>query len=108
MILFCENGLAHLCLVIRNSHRFCGSILCSKYESKRDEFKLCDRCRFRVYCGRECQTIHWKLAHKGACAEEKKAADSRLGMLLVPLFICHIINRITILLIMLYSKIDWL
>jgi hypothetical protein len=52
--------------------RFCLSMLCWSFERKAAEYKACQRCKFRIYCGRGCQVSAWtQLGHKKLCLKEK-------------------------------------
>lgn len=56
----------------------CGNPLCTQSEEKLNQFKACASCRFRQYCSRECQVVHWKTSHKAGCAAEKAIKESSL------------------------------
>jgi hypothetical protein len=40
---------------------------CSAMETHADGFKRCGGCRKPVYCGAECQRLHWRAGHKLQC-----------------------------------------
>lgn len=43
---------------------------CSRRETRASEFKLCAKCRFNVYCSKECQVDDWKIGgHKSLCVQ---------------------------------------
>ncbi|KAL7528214.1 hypothetical protein ACHAXR_002329, partial [Thalassiosira sp. AJA248-18] len=47
------------------SKQFCGH--CLGTASAGSAMKRCSRCRTAAYCGKVCQTIHWKKGHKLEC-----------------------------------------
>jgi hypothetical protein len=72
--------------VIDPNMKECGN--CSVQETMK--FKVCGRCKAMWYCGRECQSAHWKSSHKKLCIliEERKVpqqqyVDNRMGRLLI-------------------------
>jgi len=40
---------------------------CGKLERRPGEFSQCSRCKKTKYCGKDCQTKHWKAGHKKEC-----------------------------------------
>ena len=44
---------------------------CQKEELVTREYKCCTRCKVACYCGKECQTAHWKAGHKQQCEKPK-------------------------------------
>jgi hypothetical protein len=40
---------------------------CGAMETRADGFKRCGGCRKPVYCGAECQRLHWRAGHKIQC-----------------------------------------
>ena len=64
-----------------NPDNFISKEHCSYCRKKSDSLKSCSNCRQTVYCGRECQRSHWKVAHRFDCprlqaAEKEKAKCS--------------------------------
>jgi len=47
--------------------RRCGNSLCVKVETRRKEFKVCNRCKKIGYCSADCQRKDWKREHKKQC-----------------------------------------
>lgn len=62
-------------VAIGDGVRFCSNPLCYALEKEQDAFKKCDRCKFRPYCSRECQVMHWRSLHKGLCASEAQLTE---------------------------------
>lgn len=50
--------------------RPCGRPDCRVTEDGYTAFDVCAGCKSRAYCSRTCQVLHWKQAHKHACADE--------------------------------------
>jgi hypothetical protein len=46
----------------------CSNPVCGREEDSPDTFKTCSKCQIVVYCGKDCQTSHWK-HHKRECGE---------------------------------------
>ena len=42
---------------------------------KKQDLKLCKKCKSVYYCNKECQVSHWKSSHKFECMNEIKEAD---------------------------------
>lgn len=45
---------------------------CTNDECVREAVMVCGRCKSAMYCGQECQKIHWKKAHKVHCKKMKE------------------------------------
>jgi len=52
-----------------NLKRFCGGCGVDVKASPERKFKACGRCRSAWYCGKECQTKHWRAGHKIDCVK---------------------------------------
>ena len=52
------------------SKQFCGH--CFGTASARSTMKRCSRCHTTAYCGKVCQTMHWKNGHKLECGLNDK------------------------------------
>jgi hypothetical protein len=54
--------------------------ICFSCEKQEDNlsFMYCGQCRVAKYCGRECQTLDWKLRHKRACASYQRMIYTKL------------------------------
>jgi len=48
---------------------------CNVPESSDFKLKECGRCHMVMYCSRDCQTKHWKEAHKAVCSNLSKEKD---------------------------------
>jgi hypothetical protein len=69
-------------------HAICSKITnlcayCCKVETAGESFKKCVRCMSLYYCGKECQSKHWKNGHQEQCPikasqEEKQKAKARI------------------------------
>jgi hypothetical protein len=46
----------------------CGA--CDSIETQTNPMKICARCNVQRYCGKQCQTNHWRI-HKGECSSAK-------------------------------------
>lgn len=45
---------------------------CGAKEETPRQFRKCGRCLYAVYCGVECQKVHWKREHKAFCGKQEK------------------------------------
>lgn len=63
-----SNG-AHKLMEVNPVLRKCSRALCSNYEKRPKEFKVCERCR-SPYCGPECQVLDWQANHKVYCRQK--------------------------------------
>jgi len=49
---------------------------CHGREQREKEFKTCAQCEVRAYCGKDCQTLHWKEGgHQRNCKKETKHGE---------------------------------
>ncbi|TFK68973.1 hypothetical protein BDN72DRAFT_959905 [Pluteus cervinus] len=71
----------------------CSNVHCAKADV-RNKFRKCGRCGKTFYCSKECQTTHWKEAHKGVC-DDKVEVGQMKGPLL-PLRDRHYLNTLNV------------
>eukprot|EP00985_Skeletonema_marinoi_P005077 scaffold2191_cov92-Skeletonema_marinoi.AAC.10 len=51
--------------------RFCGNCGVASKDILGGKLKACGRCHSTWYCGKECQTEHWKAGHKSDCVRQQ-------------------------------------
>eukprot|EP00985_Skeletonema_marinoi_P013824 scaffold6904_cov140-Skeletonema_marinoi.AAC.6 len=51
--------------------RFCGNCGVASEDIPEGMLKACGRCNSIWYCGKECQTEHWKAGHKSDCVRQQ-------------------------------------
>jgi hypothetical protein len=49
------------------------------------KFQVCSRCHGAAYCSRDCQSTHWKKAHKRVCGKSQSELSGDSGSVLVSL-----------------------
>ncbi|KAG2492836.1 hypothetical protein HYH03_008990 [Edaphochlamys debaryana] len=62
--------------------RVCGNPGCNNFDGPCEaslKLKQCGGCKAVRYCGRECQTVHWRSGHKGECGAMAAAVQAEAG-----------------------------
>ncbi|KAK1739040.1 hypothetical protein QTG54_010356 [Skeletonema marinoi] len=57
--------------MVTQMSRFCGNCGVASKDTPEGKLKECGRCHSTWYCGKECQTEHWKAGHKSDCVRQQ-------------------------------------
>mmetsp|Transcript_7987 Transcript_7987/g.13584 ORF Transcript_7987/g.13584 Transcript_7987/m.13584 type:complete len:260 (+) Transcript_7987:1-780(+) len=57
--------------MVTQLNRFCGNCGVASKDTPEGKLKECGRCHSTWYCGKECQTEHWKAGHKSDCVRQQ-------------------------------------